>query len=122
MWGAIVMDMGTQGQTGETQRGAEASVPPELRPVAARYAALPTPRPGAEGTVRLLHRLIAERPRGAGAAPSWWRVTRQRLGDLRRGRRRRWWVAWLLINLLGTDISYGIRLSDAQLLREWQQG
>lgn len=104
-------------------RGTAGDLPPDLRAIVARYAALPIPTPTPDDTVRLVLRLIAAGSTGTlHSHSSWWLMTRQRLDDLGRGRSRLWRIGWLLINLLGTDISYGVTLSDAQLLREWQQG
>lgn len=87
---------------------ADDDLPPELRALAARYAAQPAPRPTAADTARLLTRLLAEEPAAARDAP-------QRRGRVMPALRvARWrlrllgpwfWVASVLLLLLSAGLT-----------------
>lgn len=87
---------------------ADDDLPPELRAVAARYAAQPVPRPTPSDTARLMARLLAEEPSAALAVPS---HDGRVLAALRVARWRMhllgpwFWVASVLLLALGAAIT-----------------
>lgn len=94
-------------------------LPDELRAIAARFAAQPTPHPTAADTARLVARLLAEEPGVAMAAV---RAPRGRLGwTLRVARWRvrllgpRFWLASVLLLALGAVVTPFLQGSDRAL-------